>query len=667
MKYIGRLMIAMLGILIASGAASGALAVSEIEEINLLEPGALTGVNLSEEAQRYRFTPSANGEYGAYVLPLEPDVRASVRLYSGETLIAEGEGSLRMLTLRLNAEEQYLLEVTGSGAALLEIARESLSRSFGQPLELEDGGGYSKMIARSGDVHWYAFTAARDGAAIAAAMPETNGLRLQSWLFDEGGTLIAASDNLASGACALSAPLETGRTYFLRLAAIGADTGKYVLSMQRSAVTATPESVRLSEEALTVAGRDRASLRAETLPAGVCPLVFLSSTRPETAAVRQDGSVQTRAPGQATVIAYAYGGATAECAVTVTDVAAEGVSLSADRTALTVGETAALTAALIPANASDRTVSFVSSDERVAVVSESGALTAVGEGEARITAVTGDGAFTDALTVTVSPAPRRYRALLIGEQNYASTVDDPRPGSIHSVESLRSLLKTASFDGETFSVETLMDAPRDEVIAAIRTAFAGAAENDLSLVYITCHGFYQAGMTFFVMADGSVLSAADLERELRAVPGQIVLLADCCGSGGLIGQASRTENLLDGIVGVFQGSVGSASVHGSKYKVLTSALLDQDSYRISFSGDDGMATVFARALCDAAGWSMDRAAKSSMNADDNYDGEITLSELETYLSRRVTWYLNLAGDYVQTVRAYPAGDATAIFARTGTD
>ena len=667
MKYFGRLMIAILGILIASGATSGALAVSEIEEINLLEPGALTGVNLSGEIQRFRFSPSANGEYGVYVLPLEPTTNAVVRLYSGETLIAEGEGSLQTLSLRLNAEEQYILEITGRGAALLEIARESLSRSFGQPLELEDGGGYSKMIARSGDVHWYAFTAARDGAAIAAAVPESDGLRLQSRLFDESGTLIAASDDLASGACALSAALETGRTYYLRLAAIGAGTGKYVLSMQRSAVTATPESVRLSAGALTVSGRDRSSLRAETLPAGVCPLVFLSSTNPEVAAVRPDGSVLTHEPGQATIIAYAYGGAFAECSVTVTAAAVEGVTLSADRTALAVGETAALTASLIPANATDRTVQFVSSDERVAVVDEAGTLTAVGEGEARIVAVTGDGAFTDMLTVTVSPAPRRYRALLIGEQNYASTVEDPRPGSIHSVESLRSLLKTASFDGETFSVETLMDAPRDEVIASIRTTFSNAAENDLSLVYITCHGFYQAGMTFFVMADGSVLSAADLERELRAVPGQIVLLADCCGSGGLIGQASSTSDLLDGIVGVFQGNVGGASVHGSKFKVLASALLDQDSYRISFSDDDGMATVFARALCDAAGWSMDRAARSSMNADANYDGEITLTELETYLSRRVMWYLNLVGDYVQTVRAYPAGDATAIFARTGTD
>lgn len=654
-------MMAILGMLIASGAASGALAMSET---NLLQPGALTGVNLSDEAQRFQFSPSANGEYAVYLLPLEASTAASVRLYSEDALIAEGEGRMSLFSLRLNAEERYTLEITGHGAALLEIARESLSRSFSQPLELEDGGGYSKMIARSGDVHWYAFTAMRDGAMIAAALPETGGLRLQSWLFDESGALIAASDDLDSGACALSAALENGRTYYLRLNAIGEGTGKYALSLMRSAVTATPERVRLSAEALNVTGRDRVSLRAETLPAGVCPLVFFSSTRPETAAVRPDGGVQTREPGQATVIAYAYGGATAECSVAVETAAVAGVSLSAGRTALTVGETVALTAELIPANATNQTVSFASSDGRVATVDESGTLCAVGEGTARITAVTDDGAFTDALTVTVSPAPRRYRALLIGEQNYASTVDDPRPGSIHSVESLRSLLKTASFNGETFAVQTLMDAPRDEVIAGIRSAFAGAAENDLSLVYITCHGFYQGGMTFFVMADGSVLSAADLERELRAVPGEIVLLADCCGSGGLIGQAGSAEDILDGVTRVFQGGVGGASVHGSKFKVLASALLDQDSYRISFSDDEGMATVFARALCDAAGWSMDRSAQSSMNADANYDGEITLSEMETYLSRRVRWYLNLVGDYVQTVRAYPSGDGAVIFART---
>ena len=60
--------------------------------------------------------------------------------------------------------------------------------------------------------------------------------------------------------------------------------------------------------------------------------------------------------------------------------------------------------------------------------------------------MTADGGMTDVVFVTVDPAPRRYRALLIGEQNYASTVDELRPGSIRSVNSIKSLLETASFD-----------------------------------------------------------------------------------------------------------------------------------------------------------------------------------------------------------------------------
>ena len=117
------------------------------------------------------------------------------------------------------------------------------------------------------------------------------------------------------------------------------------------------------------------------------------------------------------------------------------------------------------------------------------------------------------------------------------------------------------------------------------------------------------------------------------------------------------------MLAVFRGLTGGA-IRSSRVRVIASARLDQDSYRLRFSDDGGMATVFARALCDAGGWSIDRVAPGSMSADANYDGEITLSEMETYLSRRVRWYLNLVGDYVQTVRAYPSGDGAVIFART---
>ena len=65
-------------------------------------------------------------------------------------------------------------------------------------------------------------------------------------------------------------------------------------------------------------------------------------------------------------------------------------------------------------------------------------------------------------------------------------------------------------------------------------------------------------MSFFELYDGSVIAARDLERELRKVPGTVVVIADCCGSGGLIGRASTLEDFNRGIVQVFSGNRGRA-------------------------------------------------------------------------------------------------------------
>ena len=174
-------------------------------------------------------------------------------------------------------------------------------------------------------------------------------------------------------------------------------------------------------------------------------------------------------------------------------------------------------------------------------------------------------------------------------------------------------------------------------------------------------------MSFLELSDGSSISARDLERELRAIPGTVVVLIDSCGSGGAIGAASEYENFAKGITGAFSG----AAIRGSKYKVLASAGLDQDSYRIAFNADAGagiMATAFARALCDGAGWDIDRGDRGTMGADSNYDGSITLDELYRYMRSRVDWYLGVASSltgqtYRQSVQVWPEGDPFVIFRR----
>ena len=328
-----------------------------------------------------------------------------------------------------------------------------------------------------------------------------------------------------------------------------------------------------------------------------------------------------------------------------------------------------------PQGASDRRVTYTVEGADVISVSPEGVVTGLAEGTARVVAVSADGGHTDILEVTVEPAAARLRALIIGQQMYEEGVNSVRVGSINTAQSISFLLQEQDVDGENYETTVLLDSDRVETLAAIRAAFADAQEGDISLLYITCHGYYAHGMSFFELYDGSVIAARDLERELRKVPGTVVVIADCCGSGGLIGRASTLEDFNRGIVQVFSGNVGAPSFASGKYKVIASASLDQDSYRISFDEnitESDMATVLARALCDGAGWSLASGRRAALRADMDYDRQITFGEIGAYVSRRVPWYLNVAGElagasvpYVQNVQVWPEGDPLVLLGRQG--
>ncbi len=88
--------------------------------------------------------------------------------------------------------------------------------------------------------------------------------------------------------------------------------------------------------------------------------------------------------------------------VTVSEaVSVTGVTLSKSALTLTEGETATLTAAVSPSNASNKSVSYKSSKTDVVSVDGSGKLTALKEGTAVVTVTTADGGKTAECTVTV--------------------------------------------------------------------------------------------------------------------------------------------------------------------------------------------------------------------------------------------------------------------------
>ena len=86
----------------------------------------------------------------------------------------------------------------------------------------------------------------------------------------------------------------------------------------------------------------------------------------------------------------------------LTTISVTGVSLGAESLSLTISETSQLTAEVSPLDAMDKSVTWASSDESIAVVDENGFVTAKALGTATVTVTATDGGFTDTCEVTVN-------------------------------------------------------------------------------------------------------------------------------------------------------------------------------------------------------------------------------------------------------------------------
>lgn len=630
-----------------------------------LMPGELKLIDLSSGPAILTFTPSAPATYDLCAFPAEgADPEITAELWQNDALIATSTGLNTLLTAALD-DTPCTLKLTGAGRVRVELARHALSRCFDDPKPLDPSGdAYAKPIVRPGDVHWYAVTAEKSAPLLLSGLPETPGLALEARLFSPAGRLLAEATQTAGGAFLMDFKPRAGRTYRVRVSAADGNTGLYELAVTPGA-GGLPEALLLSEDSLTLQGRETRPLTATAIPEGSTGALLWETSDPQVVSVSQTGVVTGRRPGTAVVTAYAAGAVRARCRVEVRRVPARGVELLTRRIHLCVGDDLALEWRTLPENASDPRVTFEIAPAGVVSADESGVLTALSVGSATITVKTRDGGFEDVGTVYVAPAQKRYRALLIGEQSYAAAA---RPGSANSVAGMRSMLNELSFLGARYETTTALDLPREGILEAISTAFDGATAQDAALFYITCHGEYAHGMTTFRLYDGGALTALELRQALDKIPGEVVVFLDCCGSGGALGKAASPENILDGISRVFGGNPGPAALATSRYRVLASALVGQDSYRIGFDSnaqEAATATLFARAVCEGCGWSIDRAQRRAMRADANYDDVVTLDELYRYARRRVMWTLNLADPAAaQTVCAWPEGDAKGLFERT---
>jgi len=235
------------------------------------------------------------------------------------------------------------------------------------------------------------------------------------------------------------------------------DSGNDGVSNGPAAVT----GVTLNTSALNLVAGANATLSATVAPANAANKnVTWSTSSPAIATVSSIGTVTAVAPGTATItVTTADGRKTAACTVTIstTAVAVTGVTLSKFALSMEAGKTETLAATIAPAAATNKSVSWSSSDVSIVTVNN-GSINAVGAGSAAITVTTVEGGKTATCAVTVTASAvtgvtlnTNALALTVGQTGTLTQTVNPSTAANKSVSWSSSAANVASVNNGVVS------------------------------------------------------------------------------------------------------------------------------------------------------------------------------------------------------------------------
>lgn len=233
------------------------------------------------------------------------------------------------------------------------------------------------------------------------------------------------------------------------------------------------------------------------------------------------------------------------------------------------------------------------------------------------------------------------RALLLGCDNFLSQMDTS-PSSYNNVMGLEGAFLEPSMGFETVISKPDGLSSTGDLAALILDAFSSADKDDVSYFYLSTHGVWEEGMTAaqmtLLLSDGTqetAVSAWILRTIFDQIQGKKVLIIDACHAGAMLGKG--VSSLLDNVF------------TGEDYTVICSSGGAEESWFWSGSINGEIlagAGYFSGALVRAI------SPEGHFAADDNRDGEITLTELKRCL-------LDTHG--ASTVRTYPEQSDEVLF------
>ena len=556
------------------------------------------------------------------------------------------------LPLNVNLPRDVVITITLSSDApyIFEAMRASHGRNVFSAIEMT--ASMNRTITRARDVHFYTYTAQTDETVLFRTKT-TMKKGVQAYLLPMSESGEALGDTYVNADSSTGiVRLKEGQTCLIRVWAEGDETGAYVLSCASSAQEGYSSLSEYEFKPIDL-------VTGQWTRIDVDPAVsILTSDNENVFSVTEEGVVTGTGEGIAMLTVRDLNGNARRVPVSVSRASVTGVRFQTDQVSLHTGEFIYPAYTVLPPYAGNQAVGFVSSDESVLSVSENGMLIGVSSGTAAVTVTTEEGAYQDTLIVTVKEPEPVYRALTVGIATYDN--ERERTGCINTTQGMADAL---SRSGEGYLTDMRLDLTKNELFKAIRETFKGALENDVSLFYINCHGGMTAGTAWLEMRYGSKVTAMELERELRKIPGTVIVIIDCCQSGAFLEGSAGESLFATKMISQFTGeNAGKSAFALSKYKLLVSSSASQNSYRMASSSpatEQNMSTVFARSLTEGLGWNLIKDKKGAMKADIDNNRQISLHEAWLYTMKRTMSYLNKSTAR-QTVEVWPRGDTFVI-------
>ncbi|MDE6402399.1 MAG: Ig-like domain-containing protein, partial [Muribaculaceae bacterium] len=178
--------------------------------------------------------------------------------------------------------------------------------------------------------------------------------------------------------------------------ALAADGGGTFAQAEIEVLCIPVEKITLSQTDIPLKKGQAVSLTATVLPEDATDkTVTWSSSDEAIATVDAKGKVTAVAVGKA-VIKASCGAVSATCEVTVLPVMVESITLTPDVWSGMAGDYIQLVAVVMPEDATDKSLSWTSSDEAVATVDDSGKVSIQSDGSCVITATANDGSGVEA-------------------------------------------------------------------------------------------------------------------------------------------------------------------------------------------------------------------------------------------------------------------------------